>query len=128
MIVLFFIIFTCIRNQAYLLTLTSQLFEFSSEIVQVYFMIGSAISSCNHVHFNTELKASRSNTAFSSGLFNFLLSLILTQNYLPFILIISEISETNIFCVNYSNTFNHKLAIKLPLWLYFAIGKYYSEV
>lgn len=92
-------------------------------------MIGTAISSCNGVHFNTELKASGSNTAFSSsGLFNFLLSLILTQNYLLFILIISEISETNVVCVNYSNTFNHKLAIKLPLWIYFAIGKYYSEV
>lgn len=92
-------------------------------------MIGTAISSCNHVHCNTELKASGSNIAFSSsGLFNFLISLILTQNYLLFILIISEISETNIFCVSYSNTFNHKFAIKLPLWIYFAIGKYCSEV
>lgn len=79
-------------------------------------MIDTAMSSCNRVHFNTEFKASGSNTAFSSsGLFNFLLSLILTQNYLLFILIISEISKINIFCVNYSNTFNHKLAMKLPL-------------
>lgn len=94
---LFFIVLTCIRSQPHLLTLTSQLFEFSSEIVQVYFMIDTAFSSCNHVHFSTELKASGSNTAFpSSGLFNFLLSLILTQNYLLFILTISEISETNI--------------------------------
>lgn len=92
-------------------------------------MIDTVTSSCNHVHFNTELKASGYNTAFSSsGLFTFILTLVLTQNYLLFILIISEIRETNIFCVNYSNTFKHKLAIKLPLWIYFAIGKYYSKV
>lgn len=76
---LFFIVLTCVGSQPHLLTLTSQLLEFSSEIVQVYFMIATAISSRNHAHFNTELKASGSNITFSSsGLFNFLSSLILT--------------------------------------------------
>lgn len=68
--------------------------NFLLKLVQVHFKIGTAISSLNDVRCETELKALGSNIAFSSfGLFNFLLSLILTLNYLLFI-IISKISET----------------------------------
>lgn len=68
--------------------------NFLLKLLQVHFKIGTASSSHNDVHCETELKALGSNIAFSSfGLFSFLLSLIPTLNYLLFI-IISEISET----------------------------------